>query len=214
MYGIFRINGIKVKNYSVIVFDLGNVLLPFDYSKPVSYFNGLKKGLGDNFTKLYRENYYVHREFESGLLSEEQYLDVMLNWLEHTVTKEEFCKIFSDVFTMNRNVIELIPALKEKYTVVLLSNTNSIHKRYGYGHLDFIKWFDRTFLSHEIGAVKPEEKIYRTVEGFTRKPSSEHFFIDDIQEYIDGAKKCGWDGVQFVNYDQLVKELKSREIVF
>ena len=202
-----------MKKYSVIVFDLGNVLLPFDYSKPVNYFNGLKKGLGDNFTKLYRENYHVHREFESGILNEVQYLDIMLNWLEHTVTGEQFCKIFSDIFTVNQNVVELIPLLKKKHTVVLLSNTNSIHKRYGYGHLDFIKWFDRVFLSHEIGAVKPEEKIYRTVESYTQKKSPEHFFIDDIQEYVYGAAKCGWDGVQFVNYERLIEDLRNRKIL-
>jgi len=128
-----------MKKYSVIVFDLGNVLLPFDYSKPLGYFNGLKKGLGDKFTKLYRENYQVHREFEGGKLSEARYLSIMLEWLEHTVTEEQFCKMFSDIFTVNSKVVELIPALKEKYKVVLLSNTNSIHKRYGYSHLDFIK---------------------------------------------------------------------------
>ncbi len=202
-----------MKKYSVIVFDLGNVLLPFDYSKPLSYFNGLKKGLGDKFTKLYHENYHVHREFESGILSEEQFLRTMLEWVEHTVTGEQFCKIFSDIFTVNQNVVELIPLLKEKYKVILLSNTNSIHKRYGYGHLDFLKWFDQIFLSHEVSAVKPEEKIYRTVESYTQKKSSEHFFIDDIQEYVDGAKKFGWDGVQFVNYERLIEDLRNRRIL-
>jgi len=210
---IIIIDRIELKKYSVIVFDLGNVLLPFDYSKPLSYFNGLKKGLGDKFTMLYRENYHVHGEFEGGILSEEQYLDTMLTWLDHTVTEEQFCKIFSDIFTVNQNVVELIPLLKEKYKVVLLSNTNSIHKRYGYGHLDFLKWFNQIFLSHEIGAVKPEEKIYRTVESYTQKKSSEHFFIDDIQEYVDGAKKCGWDGVQFVNYERLIEDLRNRRIL-
>lgn len=199
--------------YSVIVFDLGNVLLPFDYSKPLSYFNGLKKGLGDKFTKLYHENYHVHREFESGILSEEQFLRTMLEWVEYTVTGEQFCKIFSDIFTVNQKVVELIPLLKEKYKVVLLSNTNSIHKRYGYGHLDFLKWFDQIFLSHEVSAVKPEEKIYRTVESYTQKKSSEHFFIDDIQEYVDGAKKFGWDGVQFVNYEKLIEDFTNRRIL-
>jgi putative hydrolase of the HAD superfamily len=199
--------------YSVIVFDLGNVLLPFDYSNPINYFNGLKKGLGDKFTKLYHENYHVHREFESGILSEEQFLRTMLEWVEYTVTGEQFCKIFSDIFTVNQNVVELIPLLKEKYKVVLLSNTNSIHKRYGYGHLDFLKWFDQIFLSHEVSAVKPEEKIYRTVESYTQKKSSEHFFIDDIQEYVDGAKKFGWDGVQFVNYEKLIEDLRNNRIL-
>ena len=202
-----------MKKYSVIVFDLGNVLLPFNYSKPLSYFNGLKTGLGDNFAKLYRENYHIHREFEGGLLSEGQYLNAMLIWLENYVSAEQFCQIFSDIFIQNKNVIELIPQLKKKYKVVLLSNTNSIHQRYGYGQLEFLNWFDKLFLSHEIGAVKPDEKIYRIVESYTKKNYSEHFFIDDIQEYVDGAKKCGWDGVRFTGYENLVEELNKKNIL-
>jgi len=81
-----------------------------------------------------------------------------------------------------------IPGLKKKYSVLLLSNTNSIHYKYGYCQYEFLNLFDKLFLSYEIGAAKPEEAIYRAVETYTRKPSSEHFFIDDIKEYVEGAK--------------------------
>ena len=202
-----------MSKYSVIVFDLGNVLLPFDYTKPLNHFNKIKPGLGDKFAQHYRDHYNVHRDFEKGAISEEKYLAVMIEWLENKVTADEFRRIISDIFTLNYNVIQLIPELKKKYKVVLLSNTNSIHKKYGYGYYDFLNWFDKLFLSHEVGAVKPEENIYRAVEQFTRKPSAEHFFIDDIQEYIDGAKRCGWDGVQFVGYDKLVEDLKAKNIL-
>ncbi len=199
--------------YSVIVFDLGNVLIPFDYTKPLNHFNKIEAGLGDKFAQYYRDQYNIHREFEKGIIGEEEYLSIMLDWLEHKVTVEQFCRIISDIFTLNEDVIRLIPVLKKKYKVVLLSNTNSIHKRYGYAHYDFLNWFDKLFLSHEVGAVKPEEKIYRTVELYTKKPPQEHFFIDDIQEYIDGAKRCGWDGVQFTGYKKLIIELKKRRII-
>lgn len=199
--------------YSVIVFDLGNVLIPFDYTKPLNRFNKIKPGLGDKFAQHYRDHYNVHREFEKGILSEDEYLAVMIEWLDNKVTADEFRRIISDIFTLNYDVIQLIPELKQKYTVVLLSNTNSIHKRYGYGDYDFLNWFDKLFLSYEVGAVKPEEKIYRAVEQFTQKPSQEHFFIDDIQEYIDGAKRCGWDGIQFVDYEKLIVELKEKGII-
>ena len=58
--------------YSVIVFDLGNVLIPFDYTKPIQYFNNLKPGLGDRFAVLYKNNYHVHREFEKGAITRTQ----------------------------------------------------------------------------------------------------------------------------------------------
>lgn len=199
--------------YSVIVFDLGNVLIPFDYSKIIIKLNSIEKGLGDNFVKLYNENYEYHRKFERGWIKREDFLNTMTSWLKYKISPEEFCKIFSNIFTLNDNVISLIPLLKKNYMLVLLSNTNEIHEEYGYSHYDFLKYFDKTFLSHKVGAVKPEEKIYRAVESYTQKPSQEHLFIDDVLDYVIGAKKCGWDAIHFQNYNQLITELKNRNII-
>ncbi len=201
-----------MRKYSVIVFDLGNVLIPFDYSKIVNKLNSISDGLGNKFAKLYSENYEYHRNFERGKITRKEFLETMSNWMEHKVSIEQFCKIYSDIFTLNENVISLIPQLKKNFKVVLLSNTNEIHEEYGYGHYEFLNYFDKIFLSHKVGAVKPEEKIYRAVESYTQKPSQEHLFIDDVIEYIEGAKRCGWDGIQFLNYENLIDELKIRGI--
>lgn len=202
-----------MNKYSVIVFDLGKVLIPFDYTPVIEKFNKLKPRLGDKFKQLYAKNYHIHQQFERGDLSQDEFISTMLEWLEGTITAEEFCRVFSDIFTVNQDVVELLPILKANYTLILLSNTNEMHKKYGYGHLEFLHQFDKLFLSHEIGAIKPEEKIYRAVENFTQKPSSEHFFIDDIFEYVEGAKKCGWGGTQFVGYEKLVEILKAEGIL-
>lgn len=170
-------------------------------------------GLGDKFKKLYAENYDLHRKFERGEIFVEDFLTIMLEWLEGKYYGKEFCKIFSNIFTVNQELVELLPTLKNNYKLVLLSNTNYIHKKYGYGYYDFLKQFDKLFLSHEVGAIKPERTIYKVVEEYTGKPSKEHFFIDDIKEYVDGAKKCGWDAVQFINNEQLIKALTKKEIL-
>lgn len=199
--------------YSVIVFDLGKVLIPFDYEPVIEKFNQLKPNLGNKFKQLYAENYHIHQRFERGELTQEVFVTTMLEWLEGTITAEEFCQVFSNIFTINQDMVELLPVLKENYTLVLLSNTNEMHKNYGYGHYEFLNHFDKLVLSHEAGAIKPEEKIYKTVEAYTQKPSNEHFFIDDIPEYVEGAKKCGWGGTQFVGYEKLVEVLKAEEIM-
>lgn len=201
-----------MSKYSVIVFDLGNVLIPFDYSKVVNKLNSISEGLGDKFARLYSENYEYHRNFERGKITRKEFLETMLDWLEHKVSENDFCKIYSDIFTLNEKVISLIPELKKNYQVLLLSNTNEIHEEFGYGHYEFLNYFDKIFLSHKVGAVKPEEKIYRAVESYTQKPSHEHLFIDDVPEYIEGAKRCGWDGIHFQNYELLVEELRNRNI--
>ncbi len=200
-------------DYSVIVFDLGNVLLPFHHDVWIEKYNSIYSGLGDKYYKKYLENYFIHRNYEAGKIKDDEFVSTNLNWLENKVSAEQFCEIYSKIFTVNQNVVELLPILKEKYKLVLLSNTSGIHKKYGWEENSFLEYFDKLILSNEIGAVKPEEKIYKAVENFTEEPPEKHIFIDDILEYVNAAKKLGWDGIHFVGYENLVKEFKLRNIL-
>ena len=198
---------------SVIVFDLGNVLLPFNYQKAVDKLEKVEKGLGNNFLKFYKDNYHYHRAFERGDLPEEEFIKIMLSALGNKIDKKTFCEYYSNVFSENKEVVDLLPVLKKSYTLVLLSNTNIIHHNFGWKNYDFLRYFDNMVLSYEARALKPEEKIYRTVESFTGKDSGGHFFIDDIQEYVDAAVSLGWSGVQFKGYRNLLIELINRGIL-
>ncbi|MCU7495969.1 MAG: HAD family phosphatase [Ignavibacteria bacterium] len=201
------------RKYSAIVFDLGNVLIPFDYSIMMNRLDLIEKGLGKKFMTHYKNNYDIHRKFERGDLKSEEFIELMLKSCNGNLDKETFCRYFSEIFRLNSDVAALLPELKKKYKVVLLSNTNSIHREYGYKNYEFLKHFDKLILSHEVGAVKPEPAIYKAVEDFTKLPPEEHIFIDDVLEYVEGAKKMGWDAVQFTGYGKLVEDLKARGII-
>ncbi len=196
-----------------VVFDLGNVLLLFDYKIIINNFNKINSGLGEKFEKLYEENYHIHEAFEKGEMSVNEFTRTMLEWLDYKVDTEKFCKIFSGMFTANEELMALLPLIKQKFKLVLLSNTNYIHQKYGWGKYDFLKHFDKLILSHEAGSRKPEEKIYRVVEDYTGEPSESHFFTDDISEYVKAANYIGWDAVQFVSNDLLISDLKKRKII-
>ena len=126
---------------------------------------------------------------------------------------KHFKKYYADIFSVNEDVISLLPILKNDYKLFLLSNTDSIHQKYGWQKYEFLKYFDKLILSHEVNSVKPEEEIYRAVEEASGLPSEEHFYIDDIQEYVDAAIKLGWDAVQFVEGFKIGRDLKSRNII-
>jgi hypothetical protein len=57
---------LEQRKYSVIVSDLGNVLIPFDYNIAYSKLEKIEKGLGQRFLDQYKENYDFHRSFERG----------------------------------------------------------------------------------------------------------------------------------------------------
>ncbi len=199
--------------YSAIVFDLGNVLIPFDYSIMVEKLNTIDTGLGDRFYAKYKENYHIHRQFEKWELTNDEFLKIMLEWCEEKVTEEEFCSLYSNIFRINEFTTGLLPLLKEKYKLVLLSNTNDIHEKYGWGQYSFLKYFNKIFTSHSVRACKPEPEIYQAVMNYTQLPQEEHLFIDDVKEYINGAKNMGWDGIQFLGNENLKAELETRGIL-
>jgi FMN phosphatase YigB (HAD superfamily) len=201
------------RKYSVIVFDLGNVLIPFDYDILIKKLDAVKTGLGKHFVDTYVANYDFHRDFERGKISEKKFIERMLEILDHTIDGETFCNYFSCIFKQNQEVAALLPVLKKNYKLILLSNTNSIHEKYGWEYYDFLKYFDNLILSHKIGAIKPEEIIYRAVEKSSGSPAEEHIFIDDIEEYVNAAKSFSWDGIHFKGYNFLIEELKLRDII-
>jgi len=203
---------VREQKIKAIVFDLGKVLVPFDYAVAVNRLNTREENLGTAFFSYHKANYDLHRSFERGDLPEKEFLSIMLKALDNKIDAITFCKIYSEIFAVNEDVVSLLPRLKESYKLVLLSNTNSIHKKYGWEQYSFIRYFDKLILSHEVNAVKPEEKIYKAVETFTGLFPEEHIFIDDILEYVNGAKKLGWDGIQFAGYENLIEEFRNRDI--
>lgn len=202
------------KKYMAIVFDLGNVLIPFNYGIMLNKLDALKEGLGKKFWEFYKSHYSMHRSLERGEIKDEDFIEIMLDKCDRTLDKITFCRYYSEIFAINENVVSLLPKLKKNdYKLFLLSNTNEIHREYGYKNYDFLNLFDKLFLSHRIGAVKPEPEIYKTVEKYSGFLPEEHLFIDDIPEYAEGAKKVGWDAINFENYDQLIKEFNDRGIL-
>ena len=201
------------RKYSAIVFDLGQVIVPFDYKYFVEKVNKHKSGIGETFLELYNQNYSIHRNYEKGLITEAVFISKMLEYLDDCIDGETFCKYWSDIFSVDEKVVSLLPELKKRFKLFLISNTNSIHKKYGFEHYEFLKLFDKLFLSHEVGFIKPEKEIYQAVEKVSGFPSEEHIFIDDILEYVNVAKNLNWDGIQFLGYDDLVKNLKARDIL-
>lgn len=198
---------------SVIVFDLGNVLIKFDYNIVRKKLNSVENNLGDRLRQYYYSNYFLHRNFERGEITEDDFVNTMLKVLDNKIDREFFCEAYSNIFTVNQKVVDLLPLLKKNYQLILLSNTDPLHRKYGWQKYDFLKYFDKIILSYEVGAVKPEDKIYKEVESFTKKQPGEHFFTDDIPEYVDAAKKRGWEAVQFNGYEALKERLIKLGII-
>jgi putative hydrolase of the HAD superfamily len=201
------------RKYPVIVSDLGNVILPFNYETAVNKLELIEKGLGEKFLTYLKSNYDIHRKNERGDISSGEFIRIMVRALDYKVSAEEFCNIYSNIFVVNEPLVALLAELHKKHTLILLSNTNKIHRDYGWGDFPFLNYFDKLILSYEVHAVKPEPEIFKAVEAYTQLPPEKHLFIDDIAEYAEAAKKLGWDAIRYIDFKQLGRELTKKNIL-
>lgn len=59
----------------------------------------------------------------------------------------------------------------------------------------FAPYFDATVFSCEVGAVKPERRLYEAAAGRLGVEASECLFVDDNPAYAQGAVEAGMDAV-------------------
>jgi putative hydrolase of the HAD superfamily len=67
-------------------------------------------------------------------------------------------------------------------------------------------------LSHEVGTLKPEPAVYEHAISHSQSMPGECFFTDDIEAYVEGARRSGIDAEPFRGFDKLQADLRSRGV--
>jgi putative hydrolase of the HAD superfamily len=96
--------------------------------------------------------------------------------------------------------------------LLALSNTNPIHFAMVKEAYPLLRHFDDFVLSYEVGAAKPEAKIYQEAIVRAQCNPEECFFTDDVALNIEAARLNGMDAVQFLSAEQLERELRVRSL--
>jgi len=185
------------------VFDLGNVLLFFDFG---IFYQKLAPHCrrADLIEKTVWEHYRSSRIARGGDF--EVFYRGIVAALSLDMPLDEFRLAFNDIFTANRPMIELVRQLPRPR--FLLSNTNAAHADWWRSRFpEVLPLFDGCVLSHEVGAEKPEEAIYREVERLSAAPPDWHVFTDDVPEFAAAARGFGWHGIPFTEVEDYLCQL-------
>ena len=136
--------------------------------------------------------------FEKGEIEAEEFVRKFSAALKVNVTYQEFCDWWSSVFLPETLVSEgFLEDLRRRHRLLALSNTNAIHFAMVQEAYPLLRHFDGFVLSHEVGAAKPEAKIYRQAIARAECSAEECFFTDDLAVNIEAALAHGMDAVQF-----------------
>jgi 2-haloacid dehalogenase len=104
--------------------------------------------------------------------------------------------------------VEILRELRDRGTLLYaLSNWPAEGFVAARERFDFLGWFRGIVISGEIGAIKPQPRIYEVlIERFAIDPLSA-IFIDDVEDNAAAARPFGMHAIQFTNPAALRAEL-------
>ncbi len=192
-----------------IIFDLGKVLIDYDHRVAAEKIATRAKRPADEILeRFYRSKLTLW--LDQGKIEPEAFYGKIRQRLRLKLTYEEFIPIWNEVFTFtpdNRRVYELALALKPRFTLSILSNTNKLHLGYVRSAFPVFGAFHRVFASCEMGYVKPQPKIYSLCLRELGARPAEVFYTDDNPDFIEKARTMGFRAFVYAGPAQLEKDL-------
>jgi putative hydrolase of the HAD superfamily len=174
---------------AAVLFDIGGVLVALDGVPTLSRLLGVAPDHDALHARWLASPAVVAHE--TGVIDAPTFAARVVSDLRLPVAAEAFLQDFCNWPTgLLPGAIELLDDIPDRHQVAALSNSCAVHweKIRSMGLTDRL---DKTFLSHEIDALKPSVKAFRTaLEGLGLSPSRV-LFLDDGARNVEAAAQLG-----------------------
>ena len=193
---------------TTVIFDLGGVLVWTRWDRvtnPLAEMSGLTP---DRVTEEIEKE--VGYDFMLGKVDRAEFYRRVRGCLRLNLDRETFFALWNSIIVPNEEINGLVERLKERYRLVLASNTDVLHYARSLDVQEALHFFDHALLSYELGLRKPDPAFLRLGLEKLPIPPEECLFIDDRMENVEAAKTIGIAGIQFVSTQQLESDLVER----
>jgi FMN phosphatase YigB (HAD superfamily) len=180
---------------AIVVFDLGKVLVDFDFSIAARRMAARSRKSPDEVQVLIEQSRFII-DYESGRLTREEFYERVREATGFDGNLGEFGGFFADIFTAIPLMIELHAGLRRRgVPTYIFSNTNDLAIEHVRKNFPFFTNFDGYILSYEVDAMKPDAKIYAALEKLSGRRGEDILYIDDRAENVAGGAARGWQAV-------------------
>ncbi len=198
-----------MKKHELIIFDLGRVLVDFDFMKVIQ---GLKnhtamtsKDIHAYFKKTPLWDRFERGHVKPAAFFKELKKDLKLGTLEFEV----FVPLWNDIFQEKKDSLEILKKLRKRYRLAMISNVNEMHWLHVKKHHSFMEWFEHPIASYAVGHRKPELEIFHLTLKRAKVEPSKAIFIDDLAAHTRAAKSIGIRSHTFTHASKLKKDLED-----
>lgn len=197
----------------IVVFDLGKVLVDFDYGIAVRAIASRSKMTDERVQDFLLHSPLLVR-YETGLLSNQEFFEEIRTATGFRGSIGEFGEFFSDIFVPIEPMIELHAMLRNKgFPTYIFSNTNDLAIRNIRRNFPFFGEFEGYIFSYQHRAMKPDAKLYEALEREAGCRGGEILYFDDRPENIAAGAERGWQTILHDSPEQTRAEVEQRGIL-
>jgi HAD superfamily hydrolase (TIGR01509 family) len=197
----------------VVVFDLGKVLVDFDYSIAARKVAARSTKSLLNLISLLSSSSLII-QYECGLVTRREFFEQVRDAIGFRGDLAEFSGYFADIFTELPPMIALHAELRRRgVPTYIFSNTNDLAIEHVERNFPFFKNFDGYIYSCEVGAMKPDAKIYAAMEKLCGRSGADIIYLDDRVENVEAGLVRGWRAILHETPEKTRAVLKSLKLV-
>lgn len=198
-----------------IYFDLGIVLVHFTVEKMLRQMADVAGILPEQVQLVVFDSGMQH-EYELGQISSRDFYERFCLESGKRPPYDDLLHAASDIFNLNHSMVAVASWLQQAgWPLGILSNTCECHWEFCMANYPVLKQcFPTRITSYQVGAVKPNAKIFEVAAQKAGHAPEEIFFVDDLAGHVAGAKAAGFDAVQYTTTQKFVEDLRQRGMKF
>jgi len=197
-----------------VIFDLGNVLIPFSYQKAC---DELAKYSNLTARQIHFRIFYTNElsKYTKGFISTHQFYEWVFRQISatRTFTFTKFSDLWNSIFGENLDAEHILARIKPGIKKFCLSDTNALHWLRT-AELPLIKthfpYSDQQILSFRVSLRKPDKRIFRLAIKRSGVKPQEIVYVDDTPEYVTAFEKLGIRGIVYNCQTDPIEVLESR----
>ena len=202
-----------MKDSPVFIFDLGKVLVDFDYSIAAIKIAARSAKAPEDLHAFLGSSPLL-ADYECGRLNREQFYQAIRAAIGFRGDLAEFGSHFADIFSEMPGTIALHAELRRRgFKTFIFSNTNDLAIEHVRRNFPFFKNFDGYIFSYEVGAMKPAAKIYEAMEKMCGRSGADLIYLDDRAENIAAGVGRGWRAIVYESPEKTRQTLAALEII-
>lgn len=179
-----------------LLFDLGGVIMGIDLDRCFASW-GADAGVPLAILRERHRYDEMHERHERGEASDAEFFASRARMLDIELTDARWLVGWNEIFTQEITpVVRLVERVKDRVPVYAFSNTNAAHMRvWSPRFAPALAHFREVFVSHELGARKPERAAFEEVARRIGVAPPRILFFDDTRTNVEGARAAGLQSV-------------------